>query len=58
MAITLSGISLVTTDPAPILHHFPILTPGIIIDPAPIKVPSPTSTSPQRFTPGAICTKS
>ena len=46
-ANTPSGISLVTTDPAPIILHFPIFTPGITVLPAPIHVPSPTLTLPQ-----------
>ncbi len=38
-ARTLSGISLVTTEPAPITLHFPTFTPGIMVVPAPINYP-------------------
>ena len=41
-----SGISLMITAPAPIVTHFPILIPGIIVAPAPTWLPSPISTLP------------
>lgn len=41
-----SGISFVTTLPAPIIQYLPILTPGKMIEPAPINVPSPIKTFP------------
>lgn len=40
-AIVLSAISLVTTLPEPIITFLPILTPGFIVVPPPIQVPSP-----------------
>ena len=40
-AIESSGISFVTTLPAPIMHRFPIVTPGQIIAPPPIQQSSP-----------------
>lgn len=43
-AITLSGISFVTTLPAPITTLFPIVTPGRIIAPPPIQTLSPIIT--------------
>lgn len=38
--VVLSGMSLVTTHPAPILQFLPIVTFPIILAPAPIKTPS------------------
>ena len=55
---TFSGKSVVTTAPAPTLTFFPILQLGNTVALAPIKVPLPTLTPPQRVAPGAICTKS
>lgn len=46
--MVLSGISFVTTLPAPITTLFPIVTPGIIIAPPPIQTLSPIIT-------GAVC---
>jgi hypothetical protein len=40
-AIEYSGMLFVTTAPLPITEHFPILTPGNIIAPAPIHASSP-----------------
>ena len=40
--VALSNTSSTTAAPAPIVHHFPMLTQGITEAPAPIKVPSPT----------------
>ena len=54
-AIVFSGMFLITTDPAPIVHHFPIVTPGIITEPAPIIVPSPIITFPHKVVPGEMC---
>ena len=48
-----SGISLFTSDPAPIITFFPTLTFGSIIVPAPTKVDFPIETPPQIVTPGA-----
>src|SRR5690606_7361601 len=53
-----SGTSLVTTLPAPILHHEPMFTRGRINALAPIIVPSPTEISPHKVAWGARCTKS
>ena len=43
-ATTLSGISLVTTEPAPIVTLLPIVTPGSIVTLPPIHTLSPTLT--------------
>src|SRR5690606_25000462 len=45
-----SGISRITTAPAPTVHHFPILTPCITQAPIPTCVPSPTITFPANAT--------
>jgi len=42
----LSGMFLIITDPAPMIHHLPILTPGITVAFEPICVPSPIETLP------------
>src|SRR3979411_1518452 len=56
--VTLSGISVITTVPAPIITLLPILMPCRITALAPTKVPLPIFTFPQRTAPGAICEKS
>ena len=54
-ANTPSGISFVTTDPAPTTLYLPIFTPGITVVPAPIQEPSPICTFPQSVEWGEIC---
>ena len=53
-ATTLSGISLVTTEPAPMVQFFPIFTVFNMFVPIPIVVPSPMVTLPAMLTPGLI----
>ena len=55
--VTLSGISLTTTAPAPTITLLPILIPCRTTAPAPIKVSSPTYTLPQSTAPGPIWLK-
>lgn len=45
-ALAPSGMSWIITEPAPIVHHLPILIPGMIVVPAPIQEPSPILTFP------------
>ena len=40
-AIESSGISFVTTDPAPMVHRWPMVTPGRIVTLPPIQTSSP-----------------
>ena len=47
-------MSLIMTDPAPIITFFPIFTPSFIVELAPIKDPLPTVTFPRRIAPGPI----
>ena len=51
---TLSGISVVTTAPAPTRTFLPMMQLGNMVALAPIKVPFPILTPPQRVAPGAI----
>ena len=55
--VALSGISLIITDPAPIVTFLPTLIPCIIIAPAPTPEPFPTVTFPQIVALGETCTK-
>ena len=53
-ATTLSGMSLVTTEPAPIMEFLPILTVCNMFVPIPIVVPSPIVTFPAMLVPGLM----
>ena len=53
-AVTLAGISWITTPPAPTILHLPILLPTMATAPAPSNAPSPTVTSPDKHDPGPI----
>lgn len=53
-ATLLSGISVVTTAPAPMIQLFPICILGITIAPVPSSVDSPILTFPASLQPGPI----
>ena len=54
ITVALSGTSLVTTVPAPIITFFPITQLGKIVALAPTRDCSPTLTPPQMVAPGAM----
>ena len=51
---TLSGTSFITTAPAATMLQRPTFMPGIITDPAPIWLPSPTVTEPHKVALGEM----